>query len=132
MPDRDPLEAVFRRMGEPSWFILRALHPTEGRPGIDVIRRVERTLEAADYPYKTLDPSTLHYALKRMIEDGLVRMLGKEIVDVPGPRGSTRREERPVYVITGLGSAVLNRRRAYDALVAQERPRTAPLPVPQG
>ena len=115
--DQDPMEAVFRRMGEPSWHILRVLNPVDPMPGIEIIRRVETLLTAADYPYKRLDPSTLHYALKRMAEDGLVRCEGQQEVDVPGPRGTSRRELRPVYVITGLGAEVLNRRRLLEAIV---------------
>lgn len=115
--DQDPMEAVFRRMGEPSWLILRVLNPADAIPGIKIIRRVEDLLEAAVYPYKRLDPSTLHYALKRMAEDGLVHCEGHRDVEVPGPRGTVRRESRPVYVITGLGAEALDRRRLLEAIV---------------
>lgn len=115
--DQDPMEAVFRRMGEPSWLILRVLNPADAIPGIEIIRRVEDLLETAEYPYKRLDPSTLHYALKRMAEDGLVRCEGQREVEVPGPRGTSRRESRPVYVITGLGAEALDRRRLLEAIV---------------
>ena len=71
--DDDPLTRIFRRMGEQSWWILRVLSPTEAIPGIEIIGRVQRLLTAADYPTKRLDPATLHYALKRMQDDGLIR-----------------------------------------------------------
>ena len=119
MPDRkdqDPLEAIFRRMGEPSWLILRVLSPVDAIPGIEIIRRVERLLEAADYPFKRLDPSTLHYALKRMEDDGLVRCQGQEEVDVPGPRGTTRRDARSVYLTTALGADAIDRKQILEAL----------------
>jgi DNA-binding PadR family transcriptional regulator len=118
-PTSDPFEPIFRRMGEQSWWILAALEPVNAQPGIEIIRRVECWLAAADYPTKTLDPSTLHYALKRMEEDGLVENRGRRVVDVPGPRGTTRQEPRSVYVITGLGERALARRRKLDAQVAR-------------
>lgn len=117
---RDPLEAILRRMGEPSWLILRALDPSEPMPGIEIIRQVEEWLHQANYAYKRLDPSTLHYALKRMEEDGLVECAGWREVDVPGPRGATRRERRPVYVITGAGLRALSGKDLLDQ-VARSR-----------
>jgi DNA-binding PadR family transcriptional regulator len=106
----DSLETIFRRMGEPSWLILQALDSSRALPGIEIIRRVERLLHDVDYPFTRLDPSTLHYALKRMEEDGLVKCEGRREVDVPGPRGTTRRETRSVYKIMGLGTQALSRR----------------------
>lgn len=105
--EQNPLRAVFRRMGDPSWLILSRLHSTEPIPGIEIIRRVEALLKESDYPVKRLDPSTLHYALKRMEDDNLVGCEGDREVDVPGPHGITRREQRPVYVITDLGLQAL-------------------------
>ena len=115
---RDPLEPIVRRMGEQSWLILSVLEPVNPLPGIEILRRVERLLEVADYPTKTLDPSTLHYALKRMEDDGLVRNEGQREVEVPGPRGTKRREPRAVYTMTGLGAQVLERKRRLDAALA--------------
>ena len=115
----DPLEPVFRRMGEPSWLILSVLEPVNAIPGIEIIRRVEDLYKASDYPTKRLDPSTLHYALKRMEEDGLVEQVGQREVDVPGPRGTSRRDVRTVYVMTGLGAQVLDRHRRLEAAAAR-------------
>lgn len=108
---QNSFEAIFRRMGKPSWLILSTLHPTEALPGIEIIRRVEVLLKHADSPIKTLDPSTFHYAIRRMGDDQLVRCEGEREVDVPGPHGITRREPRHVYVITNLGLQALERER---------------------
>ena len=115
--DKDPLEQTVRRMGDASWLILRVLHPHQGRHGIEIIRQAESLLEAADYPYKHFDPSTLHYALKRMQDDGLVACTGEQMVEVPGPHGTTRQDLRPVYVITGLGLRAIQHRQRLDAAV---------------
>jgi DNA-binding PadR family transcriptional regulator len=114
--DEKRLQAGTRRMGEPSWLVLRVLDPHRGIPGIEILRRVDDVLEAAGYPMRRLEPSTLHYALKRMEEDGFVRATGPVEVDVPGPRGSSRRAPRLVYQLTGLGAMALERRRTVDAL----------------
>ena len=114
--DEDTLTRVFRRMGEPSWWILRVLSATEPIPGIEIIQRVHRLLATADYPMKRLDPATLHYALKRMDDDGLIRGEGDREVEVPGPRRTIRLAMRPVYVITGLGEVALARRRRLETL----------------
>ncbi len=103
-----------RRMGDQSWLILNALSSShEPLPGIAIIRRVEAYLSAASGLPETLDPSTLHYSLERMEDDGLVRCEGEREVQVPGPRGTTRRAMRAVYKITGLGSLALAQ---HDAL----------------
>lgn len=107
-------DSVFRRMGEPSWLILSVLEPSNAIPGVEIIQRVEEMYAKAKYPTRHLDPSTLHYALKRMGEDGLVRYEGRREVEVPGPHGSTHPEQRSVYVITAEGAAVLTRKRALE------------------
>jgi len=117
---KDSDAAIVRRMGEPSWLILRALDPSQGIAGIQIIQRVEDVLQRANYPYQHLDPATLHYALKRMQDDGLVRCEGEQETDVPGPHGTHRRARRPVYVITGLGSSILQRRVALDAVLSHQ------------
>lgn len=103
----DPLERVIGRMQDASWLILSALDPVRPLPGIEIIRRVEAIYTEAGYPQRHLDPSTLHYGFKRMADDGLVRRVGEREVDVPGPHGSTRREPRAVFVITGEGQRAL-------------------------
>lgn len=103
----DPLRHAMDRMQDASWFILSALDPGRPLPGIEIIRRVEEVYAAAGVPRRRLDPSTLHYGLKRMAEDGLVRRDGEREVEVPGPRGTTRREMRAVFVITGEGQRAL-------------------------
>jgi DNA-binding PadR family transcriptional regulator len=97
-------------MQEPSWLILSALDPIHALAGIEIIRKVEGFYQNAGYPHRHLDPSTLHYALRRMEEDGLVRCEGQQETEVPGPWGTTRLAPRAVYVITGLGSEALSRR----------------------
>jgi DNA-binding PadR family transcriptional regulator len=116
----EELEPILRRMGDPSWLILAVLDPVEGIPGVEIIGRVEKVLQQADYPTRRLDPSTLHYGLKRMEEDGLICCTGRREVDVPGPRGTTRREQRSVYVVTALGERALERRRALDRVAYRQ------------
>jgi DNA-binding PadR family transcriptional regulator len=103
----DPLERAMGRMQDASWLILSALDPARPLPGIEIIKRVEAVYAEAGYPQRHLDPSTLHYGLKRMTDDGLVRREGERDVDVPGPRGASRRESRAVFVITGEGQRAL-------------------------
>ena len=93
-------------------------------PDSEIIRRVEEGLRRADYPTKKVDPSTVHYALKRMVDDGLVEQKREQEVDVPGPRGTVRREARTVYVITGLGATALRRRLALNFAAAHQSGRS--------
>lgn len=124
-PDPDPVARAIERMGEPSWLILNVLgHQTDLIPGLRIIQEVNALLQEADYPHKDLGANTLHYALRRMEEDGLVRCAGQANVEVPGSWGSTRTELRPVYAITGQGRATLEHRRALDRTM--ERRRHAP------
>ena len=113
--DENPSKVTFRSMGEPSWLVLQVLEPDDAIPAVEIIRRVERLLTAADYPRKHLDPSTLHYALRRMEDDGMINCEGRREVDVPSPRGGTRREIRPVYSITEVGVEMLRYKRKLDA-----------------
>jgi DNA-binding PadR family transcriptional regulator len=118
----DPLARAIERMGEPSWFILNVLsHQAEPIPGLRIIQHVNTLLQEADYPHKDLGANTLHYALRRMEEDGIVSCTGHANVEVPGPWGTTRTESRPVYAITAAGRAVLARRYALDQAVARRR-----------
>jgi DNA-binding PadR family transcriptional regulator len=119
---KDPfeqLEQAMLRMQEPSWAILSALDPTHARPGIEILDRVEAMYRASDYPRRRLDPSTLHYALRRMEQDGLVTCDGEREVDVPGPWETKSRQVRPVYRITGYGRMALDR---HARLYAQMHP----------
>ncbi len=111
----DPLERVVGRMQDASWFILSVLDPVQSLPGIEIIRRVESIYTDAGYPQRRLDPSTLHYGLKRMTDDGLVRRDGEREVDVPGPHNTMRRELRAVFVITGEGQRALALRDRLEA-----------------
>ena len=97
--DADPLDSAIGRMGEVSWLFLRVLHPTEAKPAIRILMEAEQLLADAGRG-REIDPSTLHYALKRMEQDGLVRQDGRQQVPVPGGRGGFRSEERTVFVIT--------------------------------
>jgi DNA-binding PadR family transcriptional regulator len=120
-PDRDPLTQAIRRMGEPSWLVLEVLTAGQAIPGIEILRRANELLQTSNYPATRLDPSTLHYALQRMQEDGLVQQRGEREVQVPGPRGSTRAELRPVYAIAALGEQALSRRHALQAATQRYR-----------
>ncbi len=116
---RQHVSSSTRRMSEQSWLILNALSSSlEPLPGIDIIRRVESYMTGASGVSETLDPSTLHYSLERMEDDGLVRCDGEREVSVPGPRGTMRHAMRAVYVITGLGSMALAQ---HDALYEAAR-----------
>lgn len=115
--DDDQMAAIFKRMGEPSWWILSALDPTTPLPGIEIIRQVEDLLRRADYPHTRLDPSTLHYALQRMIDDGLVRHEGKRIVEIARASGTPAKRSRDVYTITGLGMRALARRQSLSQVL---------------
>jgi DNA-binding PadR family transcriptional regulator len=113
------LERAILRMQEPSWAILSALDPTHARPGIELLDLVEAMYRASDYPRRRLDPSTLHYALRRMEQDGLVTCDGEREVEVPGPWETRIRQTRPVYRITGYGQMALDR---HARLYAQMHP----------
>lgn len=116
--DNAALERIVPRMQDPSWLILRALHPTQARAGIEIIRRVEDFYRASGYPQRTLDPSTFHHGMKRMGDDGLVECVGKQEVDVPGPWKTTQRQMRSVFVITGLGMRALQLRARLEAVAS--------------
>jgi DNA-binding PadR family transcriptional regulator len=117
VPSHTRIEHLLKRLGEPSWWILATLHPTEPKPALSIVRDVEDRLRGAEYPNARLDPSTLHYALRRMLEDGLVARLPDREVDVPGPHGTTRRELRPVWIITNAGVEMLrHRHRVTEAM----------------
>jgi len=114
---RDPLEGIVRKLGQPSWLILAALDPAHPLAGTQIIDRVETLLTRAEFPQRTLDPSTLHYALKRLGDDGLVKALGKREVDVPGPHGTTHRALRDVYVLSGEGLRARAAKARLDTIV---------------
>jgi hypothetical protein len=121
MPQDNQLGTAIRRLGEASWLILRALGTAQQAiPGIEVIRRVEGILQAANYPYQTIDGSTTHYALRRLMEIGLVKDEGQMKVEIPIGHGFTRYEVRTVYSITPLGLEALKSR---DRLAAAEQQR---------
>lgn len=127
----DPLEAIIQRMGKPSELILRVLvNAVEPLPGFEISRRVARIFEDAGLPYRRLDASTLHYALTRMVDDGLVERKGRRQVDVPAPHGKTYPEEREVYAATGLGVQTMVRIIERNQRLAAASERLAPLPPP--
>src|SRR5947209_7297603 len=72
------LERVFRSMGEPSWWVLSALAANpEGLAPFQIVRHVQHVLRTADHPIKRLDPGTLHYALPRLEELGVIEAAGE-------------------------------------------------------
>jgi DNA-binding PadR family transcriptional regulator len=117
----DALDTVIGRMGEISWLFLYVLHPTEGKPAIRILLDAEDLLKEA-HREREIDPSTLHYALKRMEQDGLVQQAGQEQVTVPGGRGGSRREMRTVYVITQLGQEALRRHALLNRAALSRNP----------
>lgn len=119
--DEKEIERIFKRMGEPSWWILSSLEPRHGVPAIEIIRRVAESLSQAGAPNSKLEAATTHYALDRMEGDGLVSCLGEREVDVPVGHGVSRRQTRPVWVITGKGATVLARQRQIASAFAQPR-----------
>lgn len=105
-----PLEHATRRLADPSWLMLGVLMDGQAVPGFTIIHRVEQLYIESNYPIKTIDPSTVHYAIKRMMEIGVISSPGIEIVNVRGPHGSTRQEPRSLYQITDLGREAMMRR----------------------
>lgn len=71
----------------------QVLEPGEALPGYQIIQRIERR------EGKSVDPSTLHYAMARLEERGLMAWVKRE-VDVPGPLGTIRRETRYLHYVT--------------------------------
>jgi hypothetical protein len=122
--DEQQIARIFRQMGEPSWWILSQLHPAEGMAGVQIIGGVDEALRRAGSPVKRLDPSTFARAIIRMEKLKLVKRLPDREVEVPVGHGATKRELRPVWIITGEGQLVLNRwQRSASALT---QPRWAP------
>jgi hypothetical protein len=119
----DDLGQIVRRMGQPSWLILGVLESHRGLAGIQIIDRVEAVLADAAFPHRTLDPSTLHLSLKRMITDGLVRSDGRRTVDVPTAFGRTHPAEREVFVITSKGMHALDHYEQLQKALARARQR---------
>jgi len=110
-------------MGDPSWWVLAALsHHPDGLAPFQIIHSVQTWLKESDYPVKRLDPGTLHYAIPRMEELGVVEFAGQREVDVPVGHGATKREKRPVWKIAALGEVALARRARFEQ-IAQLRVR---------
>jgi hypothetical protein len=120
--DQARLKRGIRRMGTPSWWIIDAIAagPTQGLPAFEIIRSVETTLREAGYSVQRLGAATTHHALERMEQDGFLKRSTRE-VDVPAGHGATRREERIVWKLTGLGAAAIRQRHALDMAFAQRR-----------
>lgn len=74
--------------------ILSVLSQTEPLPGIAIIERIE------DRYGRRVGPAQLHQMLAALAATGRVRpCAGKRLVDVPGPSGTMRRQERTVYLL---------------------------------
>jgi len=117
----DRLQRVFRSMGEPSWWLLTALsnHP-EGLAPFQMIHQVQDWLKQSNYPVQRLDPGTVHYAIPRMEELGVIEFAGEQEVDVPVGRGATKPDKRPVWKLSALGEVALAHRARFEQ-VAQPR-----------
>jgi len=114
------LERVFKSMGEPSWWVLSALAANpEGLAPFQIVRHVQQVLRTADYPIKRLDPGTLHYALSRLEELGVIESAGERDLNVPIGHGAMRTEKRPVWAITALGGLALARRARMQRALAR-------------
>jgi hypothetical protein len=111
------------RIHDPSWRILQVLSPVDPIPGVEITGRVGSALAVAGYPAERLDPTTLHHALARLSRDGLIAPVGRRVVEVPGPRGSTRAQLREVYVITADGQRALRLRARLAAALARQAAR---------
>jgi hypothetical protein len=97
---------------------------SDGLAPIQIFRQVERALRSADSPITRLDPGTLHYAIPRMEELGVIAPAGEREVEVPVGHGAVRKEKRLVWVITGLGEVALARRARVQRALG--RPRLRP------
>ena len=131
-PTDEQLEKIASRMGTPSEVILRVLVAAGGEalPGFEITRRVTALLDATGLPRRSLDASTLHYALLRMMQDGLVVSLGEREVEVPAPHGKTYRQNREVYAVGGLRAGALVRYLDFRANRLARAFREAPNPKP--
>lgn len=109
--NENQLQRAFRSMGEPSWWVLMTLATnSEGLAPFQIIRHVQQALGQTRSPITRLDPGTLHYALRRMEELGVIEAAGERVVEVPVGHGATKLEARPVWAITALGELALKRR----------------------
>ncbi len=108
------IETATRRMGEPSWLMLGVMcrQPSEEIPTIEVMRRVAEAYKQSNYPIQEILPSTVHYAVDRMLKDGVLTHTRPDFVEIPGPHGTTHREYRPLYTVTPLGQEMWQRRLA--------------------
>ncbi|MSQ10041.1 MAG: hypothetical protein EXR52_03440 [Dehalococcoidia bacterium] len=120
-PDRT--EQLYAKMGEPSWLVLRALQLLHSPTRVALSRQIATTQTAVDPSEgKAIDPSTLHYALKRMIADGIVEELAapgthKPATMVAEATVSYRtRGYRPTYGLTLLGRQLLQLRQRRISL----------------
>ncbi len=124
-PDRT--EQLYAKMGEPSWLVLRALQLMNRATRVALSRQIATAQTSADTTEgKAIDPSTLHYALKRMIADGIV----EELSALGTPESGTMVAEatvsyrtrgyRPTYALTLLGRQLLHlrqRRISWEVLM---------------
>jgi hypothetical protein len=116
-------EQLHSRMGEPSWLVLRALQLLGGGTRVEVTRQVAALQLALGAGERELDPSTLHYALKRMLAEGLIAEgrrltegeLSGRVVAEPAAVYRTGRT-RPTYVLTALGIQLLQSRQRRIAV----------------
>ncbi|GEM_PF-6925338 len=113
------LEKLYKRMGEPSWLILRALQRA-GRGTRQVITGEVKALQwAGGAPDQALDPSTLHYALQRMVSDGILAEAGSAdtglSVAEPTAVYHAGRAAPPEFMLTALGLELLERRQTMIA-----------------
>ena len=122
-------ERLYRKMGEPSWLILRAVADLADSSRSDIARQVQRLLTSGGGGSR-LDPSTLHYALQRMLGDGLIAEAGAAGHSVGEPAATYTAGAGPGrgagYRITPLGEELLalRRRRIAVEVTTMDTPKT--------
>lgn len=116
------LDRLYARMGEPSWLILNALQALRTASRVMLTRQVAAVQASRSVGATPLDPSTLHYALKRMLSDGILEEVAEEEITAQGQRIAEARvayrtkSHRPHYGLTPLGQQLLAARRQRIAV----------------
>lgn len=123
------VERLYRKMGEPSWLILRAVAGLAAGSRGEIAQQAQ-TLLATGGSSGRLDPSTLHYALQRMLADGLLAVAGEGGHRVGEPAATYTAGAAPGrgghYRITPLGEELLalRRRRIAVEVTTMDAPKT--------
>jgi len=115
-------ERFYRKMGEPSWLILRAIQQLGRASRSAITKQVRASLAVAGAQTSNLDPSTLHYALQRMEADGIIATLGEESAPLvhgvaePAVAYHTGKRPAPSFALTPVGTMLLAMRQRRIAV----------------